>query len=46
MVMNPPDFALDKIKFATDKPTFEKAVQLYENGKVVNRLVAKEEIRG
>src|SRR3990167_6724832 len=33
--MNLPDFTLDKIKFATDKPTFEKAVQLYENGKVI-----------
>jgi len=32
--MNKPDFTLDKIKFATDKPTFEKAVVLYESGKV------------
>ncbi len=32
--MNPPDFTLDKIKFATDVPTFEKAVALYESGKV------------
>ena len=32
--MNPPDFTLDKIKFATDKPTFEKAVALYTSGKV------------
>jgi hypothetical protein len=32
--MNPPDFTLDKIKFATDGPTFEKAVALYESGKV------------
>ena len=32
--MNPPDFTLDKIKFATDGPTFEKAVVLYESGKV------------
>lgn len=32
--MNPPDYSLDKIKFATDKPTFEKAVILYESGKV------------
>ncbi|MBU1110396.1 hypothetical protein KKB83_02175 [Patescibacteria group bacterium] len=32
--MRPPDYDLDKIKFATDKPTFEKAVGLYENGKV------------
>ena len=34
--MNPPDFTLDKIKFATDGPTFEKAVVLYESGKVTN----------
>jgi len=32
--MNKPDFTLDKIKFATDRPTFEKAVALYESGKV------------
>lgn len=32
--MNPPDYNLDKIKFATDGPTFEKAVLLYESGKV------------
>jgi hypothetical protein len=32
--MNPPDFTLDKIKFATDAPTFERAVKLYESGKV------------
>jgi len=32
--MNPPDFTLDKIKFAADGPTFEKAVKLYESGKV------------
>jgi hypothetical protein len=30
----PPKFDLDKIKFATDGPTFEKAVVLYESGKV------------
>jgi uncharacterized Zn finger protein len=30
----PPKFVLDKIKFATDGPTFEKAVALYESGKV------------
>ena len=30
----PPKFTLDKIKFATDAPTFEKAVDLYEKGKV------------
>ena len=40
--MNPPDFTLDKIKFATDKPTFEKAVGLYESGKVTQ---VKEGIR-
>ncbi|OGK16673.1 hypothetical protein A2774_00020 [Candidatus Roizmanbacteria bacterium RIFCSPHIGHO2_01_FULL_39_12c] len=34
--MNPPDFTLDKIKFATDEPTFEKAVKLYESGKVTD----------
>ncbi len=32
--MKPPDFDLDKIKFATDGPTFEKAVALYESGKI------------
>lgn len=32
--MQPPDYDLNKIKFATDKPTFEKAVALYESGKV------------
>ncbi|MDP1722075.1 MAG: hypothetical protein Q8L37_02590 [Candidatus Gottesmanbacteria bacterium] len=40
--MNSPDFTLDKIKFATDGPTFEKAVALYENGKVIQ---VKEGIR-
>lgn len=30
----PPKFNLDKIKFATDRPTFERAVDLYESGKV------------
>jgi len=29
-----PNYDLDKIKFATDGPTFEKAVGLYESGKV------------
>ena len=29
-----PKYDLDKIKFATDGPTFEKAVDLYETGKV------------
>jgi len=32
--MQPPDYDLNKIKFATDRPTFEKAVVLYESGKV------------
>lgn len=32
--MQQPDYDLNKIKFATDKPTFEKAVALYESGKV------------
>lgn len=32
--MQPPDYDLNKIKFATDGPTFEKAVGLYESGKV------------
>lgn len=40
--MNPPDYDLNKIKFATDKSTFEKAVALYESGKVTQ---AKEGIR-
>lgn len=29
-----PNYDLDKIKFATDGPTFERAVDLYESGKV------------
>ena len=29
-----PSYNLDKIKFATDRPTFERAVGLYESGKV------------
>lgn len=29
-----PSFGLEKIKFATDQPTFDKAVDLYEKGKV------------
>ncbi|MBI2074606.1 MAG: hypothetical protein HYT83_02075 [Candidatus Levybacteria bacterium] len=32
--MQRPDYDLSKIKFATDQPTFEKAVVLYESGKV------------
>ncbi len=32
--MTPPKFDLHKIKFATDAPTFQKAVALYEGGKV------------
>ena len=27
--MNPPDYNLDEIKFATDAPTFEKAVVIF-----------------
>lgn len=34
--MNLPDFTFEKIKFATDQPTFEKAVKLYQDEKVVN----------
>ncbi len=30
----PPKYDLDKIKFATDGPTFEKAVSIYESGGV------------
>ncbi len=29
-----PSFDIDKIKYATDQPTYEKAVGLYESGKV------------
>lgn len=32
--MQRPNYNINKIKFATDGPTFEKAVMLYENGKV------------
>lgn len=32
----PPKYDLDKIKFATDGPTFEKAVAIYESGGVKN----------
>jgi hypothetical protein len=32
----PPKYDIDKIKFATDAPTFKKAVELYESGKVTN----------
>lgn len=31
----PPKFNLDKIKFATDPATFERAIKLYESSKVV-----------
>lgn len=34
--MNPPDFTLDKIKFATDESTLKKAFDLYASGKVMN----------
>ncbi len=34
MLMQRPDYDLNKIKFATDGSTFEKAVVLYESGKV------------
>ncbi|MBU3925199.1 hypothetical protein KJ854_04660 [Patescibacteria group bacterium] len=29
-----PRYDIDKIKFATDRPTFERAIDLYESGKV------------
>ncbi|MDO8668488.1 MAG: SWIM zinc finger family protein [bacterium] len=32
----PPKFDFNKIKFATERPTFEKAVDLYESGKIKN----------
>ncbi|MFH1030261.1 MAG: SWIM zinc finger family protein [bacterium] len=32
----PPKFDLNKIKFATDPPTFKKAADLYDGGKVKN----------
>lgn len=32
----PPKYDLDKIKFATDSSTFEKAVGLYEDAKVAH----------
>lgn len=32
--MQQPDYDLNKIKFATDGPTFKKAIVLYTNGKV------------
>ena len=38
-----PKYDLDKIKFATDRPTFEKAVELYEGGKAKQ---FKEELNG
>ncbi|MEI8343913.1 MAG: SWIM zinc finger family protein [Candidatus Moraniibacteriota bacterium] len=31
-----PNYTLEKIKFATDSQTFEKAIDLYESGKVTN----------
>src|SRR3990167_8492848 len=38
-----PKYDLDKIKFATDASTFEKAVDLYEKGKITR---FKEELNG
>jgi len=38
-----PKYDLDKIKFATDGPTFERAVDLYEKGRVMQ---FKEELNG
>ena len=38
-----PAYNLDKIKFATDMPTYERAVGLYESGKVIN---FREELNG
>jgi len=32
--MQQPGYGLNKIKFATDRPMFEKAIALYESGKV------------
>lgn len=29
-----PQYDIEKIKFATDRPTFERAIELYESGKV------------
>jgi hypothetical protein len=31
-----PAYGLDKIKFATDAPTWGRALTLYENGKITN----------
>ena len=31
-----PSYDLDKIKFATDRPTFEKAIEIYSSGGVKN----------
>lgn len=39
----PPSYTIDKIKFATDPRTYEKAIALYESGKV---KFFKEEING
>ncbi|MBU2037119.1 SWIM zinc finger domain-containing protein [Patescibacteria group bacterium] len=38
-----PTYNFDKIKFATDRPTLEKAIGLYENGKVTQ---FREELNG
>ena len=40
--MNSPDFTLDKIKFATDGATFEKAVKLYKGGKLQQSVILVE----
>lgn len=37
-----PAYDLDKIKFATDEPTFDKAVGLYEAGKVTNFKIIRD----
>ena len=39
----PPKYDLDKIKFSTDSPTFDRAVVLYEKGKVTK---FKKDFRG
>lgn len=34
--MAEPKYTLEKIKFATDNPTYKKACELYESGKIMN----------